>query len=319
MSKAWAFLVIDDSERNHMGNAGYQDVIGKQYTWDDKVPNGRYVKPGDLIVIRDGKWLLGVAWIDAIETWPETKERFRCPNPDCGDTKFRQRTQQATRFRCRKCGNEFDERAVEPLDVIVSSADYERTWQEFDTPVPDSVLDPAFVSRARQNAIRELKVDEVRKIIDQAQNLGGLWWQSSTETTKTKLPGGHYAIFGKARVGQQRFRELMLKRFEGACAICGPLPGAMLDAAHTYRYADVEHHYEDGGLLLRRDLHALFDRWEILIDPDDGWRVYVHPAHSKYSEVWRFNGQELRAKPQARPEAEYLRIHAAIAREKWKN
>jgi ribosomal protein L37AE/L43A len=316
VSKSWAFLVVDDSERNHMGNAGYQDVVGKHYTWDDRVANGRHVEEGDFVVLRDGKWLLGVAWIDSIESWPDTKDRYRCP--ECGDTKFRQRTKQATRFRCRKCGNEFDEPNVEPLEVIFSRAEYERTWQEFDTAVPDSVLEPAFVAGARQNSIRELKFDEVKGIIEQAQNLGIWWWQSSSET-QMKLPGGHYPILGKARVGQQRFREEMLKRFEGACAICGPLPGAMLDAAHIYRYSDEGEHYVDGGLLLRRDLHALFDRWEILIDPDDGWRVWVHPEHTKYDEVWRFNGQELRAKPAARPAAEYLRIHATIAREKWQN
>ena len=40
------------------------------------------------------------------------------------------------------------------------------------------------------------------------------------------------------------------------------------DTAHLYLYSDNPEHDLRGGLMLRCDLHALFDRWLITIDPD---------------------------------------------------
>lgn len=316
--RAWSFLAVDDSERNYQGNAGYDDVLGKRYTWDAKVPNSGGVSKGDLVILRDSKYVLGVAWIDTIDRWTATKERYRCPG--CGNTKLRLRKKSATKYRCGVCKAEFDDRAVEMLDNLeFYRADYERTWQPLDIAMPKEILEPAFKSGAKQNALRELDLLQARKIIEQSQPLGAVWWASRCEGDKKQLPGGHYAVVGKARIGQQRFREEMLNRFSGSCAISGPLPGAMLDAAHVYRYADKGEHYIDGGLLLRRDLHALFDRCELLIDPDDGWRVWIHPEHAIYPELWRFNGNVILAKESARPDPDFLRIHAAIARDKWEN
>lgn len=41
----------------------------------------------------------------------------------------------------------------------------------------------------------------------------------------------------------------------------------MLEAAHLYRYADSGRHHDDGGFLLRRDVHRLFDLGHIAVDP----------------------------------------------------
>lgn len=298
-----------------MGNAGYEDVLGQRYTWDETVANGRSLQSGDLIVLWDSDFVLGVSWIDTIVEWPDKKERFRCPN--CSRTKFHMRKTQEPRYRCTICLTEFDHPDIEMLENIsFFRASYERTWQELDLGMPKSALESALLSRARQNSIRELDFETIRGILEQAQPLGDLWWSSASEKSKS-LPGGFYGVIGKARVGQQRFREEMLLRFGHCCAISGALPGAMLDAAHLYRYADEPKHDLAGGLLLRRDLHALFDRYEILIDPDDEWRVGVRPGLEKYPEVWRFHGGPMLPKPDVRPKAEYLRIHAAAARAKW--
>jgi len=51
------------------------------------------------------------------------------------------------------------------------------------------------------------------------------------------------------------------------CAFTGSSPAAALEAAHLYSYATLGQHHDDGGLLLRRDLHRLFDRGDIAVDP----------------------------------------------------
>lgn len=315
MNRAWALLAVDDGERSYMGNAGYQDVLGQRYTWDETVANGRQLATGDLVVLCDSDFVLGAAWLDSIDEWPDSKDRYRCPS--CTSTKFHSREHIAPRYRCTTCTAAFETPQIEVLENIsFFRGDYERTWQELDLSMAKDALGPAFLSQARQNSIRELDFHVTKVIIEQAQSLGELWWASTT-TEKKKLPGGFYGVIGKARIGQQRFREEMLLRFGSCCAISGPLPGSMLDAAHLYRYADEPKHDIAGGLLLRRDLHALFDRYELLIDPDDDWRIEVRPSLKAFPEVWRFHGGGLLTAPEVRPKADYLRIHAAATRAKW--
>lgn len=91
----------------------------------------------------------------------------------------------------------------------------------------------------------------------------------------------------------------------------------MIEAAHLYRYADRPEHRLDGGLLLRRDLHALFDRFLLSIDPDDEWRVVVAPQLSAFPMVWALNGLALTIEPDRRPNELYLREHAAFCRSSW--
>jgi hypothetical protein len=315
MSRAWSFLTIEYADRSYMGNAGYQDVLDSHYIWNTTVANGRHVRSGDLAVLRDRDFILGISWIDDISEWPDQKTRYRCKY--CGSTKLKYRPTMEYKYRCGVCGEESNERAEEPLDVTIYQADYQRTWQELDTALPVTAIESAYVANAKQHSIRELHLPQARAIIENFQNLGASWWKSDDGDGKKQLPGGHYPMVSKARFGQQSFRVEMLKRFEESCAISGPLPGAMLDAAHVYRYADLPEHHLDGGLLLRRDLHALFDRGDLLIDPDNDWRIFVRPELAQYPEVWRFNGQELLCKPEARPRRLFLRNHAEAARDRW--
>jgi hypothetical protein len=80
--------------------------------------------------------------------------------------------------------------------------------------------------------------------------------------------GGRRERTVKVRVGQRKFRQLLLSRFGEVCAISGPQPQQVLEAAHLYSYADEEFHDPFGGLLLRRDIHRLFDAGLICIDPE---------------------------------------------------
>jgi hypothetical protein len=55
----------------------YPDELEVRYVYDSNVPNGRYVKVGDLAVIRDDACVLAAGWIDSIEETPGRKIRSR--------------------------------------------------------------------------------------------------------------------------------------------------------------------------------------------------------------------------------------------------
>ena len=128
--------------------------------------------------------------------------------------------------------------------------------------------------------------------------------------------GGHAPALGRRRLGQQEFKALLLTRFGSACAVSGPQPREVLDAAHLYRFADTPEHHLDGGLLLRTDLHRLFDRFLLAIDTTD-WTVRLHPDLHAYPDLAPLHGAPLKVDPLDRPRAQLLDDHRAEACRRW--
>lgn len=71
------------------------------------------------------------------------------------------------------------------------------------------------------------------------------------------------------RRGQSRFRQALLRAYGGRCAFSGCDAEPALEAAHIKRYAIGGSYSLSNGLLLRSDLHTLFDLHLIAV-ADDG-------------------------------------------------
>ena len=71
------------------------------------------------------------------------------------------------------------------------------------------------------------------------------------------------------RQGQGRFRAELLDAYEGRCAITGYDVAATLEAAHITPYLGDLTNFVANGLLLRADLHTLFDLGLIAVDPSN--------------------------------------------------
>jgi len=79
-----------------------------------------------------------------------------------------------------------------------------------------------------------------------------------------------------SRPGQSEFREALLARYGERCLVTGcPLP-EVVQAAHIVPYAERRDHHPSNGLLLRADIHVLFDRHLLGIEPET-MVVSVHP------------------------------------------
>lgn len=68
------------------------------------------------------------------------------------------------------------------------------------------------------------------------------------------------------RRGQASFRDALLKAYGGACAITGCTLPAVLEAAHVHPYKGDHTNRVSNGLLLRADIHTLFDLGLIAIE-----------------------------------------------------
>lgn len=70
------------------------------------------------------------------------------------------------------------------------------------------------------------------------------------------------------RLGQGAFRVLVADAYKRTCAISGSHILHILDAAHIRPYSDGGTHSPTNGLLLRQDIHTLFDRGYLTITPE---------------------------------------------------
>lgn len=69
------------------------------------------------------------------------------------------------------------------------------------------------------------------------------------------------------RLGQGAFRVLVTDSYRRRCAITGEKTLPALEAAHIRPYSYGGSHEASNGLLLRRDLHSLFDAGYVTVTP----------------------------------------------------
>jgi len=69
------------------------------------------------------------------------------------------------------------------------------------------------------------------------------------------------------RRGQAAFRRKLIAAYRGHCAVTGTDVLPVLDAAHISPYSGPASDHIENGLLLRTDIHALFDLGLLAIDP----------------------------------------------------
>lgn len=117
------------------------------------------------------------------------------------------------------------------------------------------------------------------------------------------------------RVGQQAFKALISDAYHHRCALTGEKVRPVLEAAHIVPVASGGEHRLDNGLLLRSDMHTLFDRGYIAFDPK--FRLRVSPAlRDQFGNgdwLYAREGSEI-AVPDSRrqrPNAEFLEWHNA--------
>lgn len=289
--RLWLCLVAG-TDRAFGGHDGYDDDPSSRYVSDHTIANTRNLREGDVIVIWDKKRALGVSVIDRIDLYPTVKTKYHCPA--CGSTSIKARRNRAPRYRCqeRDCRTEFAVPNVSHHEVTTYATYHEPGWVASERNVEARELRELCESPGSQHSIRELNRDRTMR------RLGGLI-ERATRLTRTDLgwgqiPGGHSARTVRVRIGQAAFRTRLIDRYADSCAITGAAPLEALEAAHLYSYAKVGEHHDHGGLLLRRDVHRLFDSGLILVDPSHltlvlDPRVEVYPAYRA------LNGSKLRA------------------------
>jgi putative restriction endonuclease len=77
----------------------------------------------------------------------------------------------------------------------------------------------------------------------------------------------------RPRLGQGAFRIVVTDNYARRCTVTGERTLPALDAAHIRPFADHGEHEPSNGLLLRRDIHSLFDRGYVTVTPAHRFEV----------------------------------------------
>lgn len=103
------------------------------------------------------------------------------------------------------------------------------------------------------------------------------------------------SILTKVRIGQGAFRVLVTDAYNRKCAISGEKTLPVLEAAHIKTYADSGPHFISNALLLRSDLHKLFDSGYLTITPQLKVEVSkrIKQEFENGKEYYRFHGSDL--------------------------
>jgi|ERR1044072_1838888 putative restriction endonuclease len=80
-------------------------------------------------------------------------------------------------------------------------------------------------------------------------------------------------VLVRPRLGQGAFRVLVTDHYRRRCAVSGERTLPALDAAHIRPFADGGSHDVSNGILMRRDIHSLFDLGYVTIAPDMKFEV----------------------------------------------
>jgi putative restriction endonuclease len=126
---------------------------------------------------------------------------------------------------------------------------------------------------------------------------GQLLWQevaNRLKQSRAKTASGPATVaaqgsarFGKPtvvtpRLGQGSFRVLVTDAYRQRCAMTAERTLPVLEAAHIRPYAAGGEHALSNGLLLRSDVHKLFDLGYITVDPNDKRIVVSHRIREEF-------------------------------------
>lgn len=70
------------------------------------------------------------------------------------------------------------------------------------------------------------------------------------------------------RLNQSKFKKIMNELYQNKCAISGIVIPVLFEAAHIKAYSESGNNSNFNGILLRNDLHRLFDAGLLRIEPD---------------------------------------------------
>ena len=289
--KSWAFKTIEKSELIYKGNNGYDGNPHSSYSYDNYVANHKQVRKGDLVIIYDRSKIIGISLINELNSVDALKEINKCPIVNCDAKKLRTRTNRKPEWRCSN-GHEFTTPRKINIPIKKFTAIYNENFQEINKPY--SLLERNIIRHNKQLSIQEVNLEWSIALLEGAQHKLDSLNISDAENDsvifeKSDLRESINRTI-KQRRGQKSFRDNLLSH-KKTCAITNCNIVDILEAAHIFPYRNNSHNQISNGVLLRADIHTLFDIDMIAISPIDH-TIHLNDTLKK-SEYYSLNGKSI--------------------------
>ena len=236
-----------------------------------------------MIVLVDKEHILGFAKISRIKSYPSTKEISRCPIPDCGNTNFEARKTKLPKYRCNQ-GHEFNEPQKDVLEIVKYESYYSDSFIRPEKEISISILkkyfnrgynrnmsiqsiDKGFFNDTK-NGLFDLLENTIHYVGPEVSDNDSLEEESNSYSPNNSDDRDKVNRQIKARRGQHKFRKALIKRYDSKCCVTGCTILHLLEAAHIKAYRGIKDNHPSNGLLLRADIHTLFDLDMIGIHPE---------------------------------------------------
>jgi putative restriction endonuclease len=286
--KLWVFKTVEDADRASRSVDNYNDELSSKYNYDSNVKNYKNIKIGDKIILIDKKKILGFAQIENIDISNGKKTIRRCPNPDCRSTNIEQRKTLKPLYRCNR-GHVFDFPTETVMDVRKFTAYYPNNFKPIGTDNSSlHQLKPYYTNGYNRNNSIQLLSEQVLNLFDPSVQLvsadirplanEGKPKGNNSDNYQSNNIDERSSVYRqiKERRGQQKFRTDLFERYGVICMMTGCGIKDILEAAHINPYRGINDNHLDNGLILRADIHTLFDLDLIGIDPQT-LAVHCHP------------------------------------------
>lgn len=191
-----------------------------------------------------------------------------------------------------------------PYDALFHVEQNGQSFYELYDPDPavhgvwDLVTDSSGVLRPRR-AAESVEVAEAQKGLDEQEAFDALDERDGREKVLASIA---------RRLGQPKFRRTLLDAYGERCAVTGCRILEILEGAHIKPYRGKHTNHVTNGLLLRADIHTLFDLKLLRVSPIDLVIEIADRARASYGDL---HGKTLRVplSDAQMPDVEALRQH----------
>jgi hypothetical protein len=286
--RAWSLKAVGQDDLRYFGNNGYHDDSTSFYRYDNFVSNHKQVKKGDIVIITDRQNVLGISVIDNLSSAPYTKIRNRCPHDNCKPEKLTLRKFKKPKWLCSN-GHEFEDPKEEGVTATEFKADYKKNYKIINSISLENLI--SHTPRYNvQSSIQEIDFEWANNLLSGIFQLGPA--EADIDDTPLDADDQRKAVLRqiKQRRGQKLFRDTLIS-YEPKCAVSGCNIVDILEAAHISAYKNDTHNYLGNGILLRCDMHTLYDLDLFAINPES-LVIYFAPQIQD-EEYTRYHGKKL--------------------------
>lgn len=301
--RAWSLITLGE-DRQYGGNRGYEDDPERAYLYDSRVANHKRVSAGDVAILRNRTVAFGVALVSDVSVSQGMKQVRKCP--ECHTSSIKIRKLSFNPWRCRN-NHQFLKPSEVEEEVTKYEARYDHTYSRFKKNIDVSAIKSIALRPSDQLSIEELGIEGLERLLSKDRK--------AVEILRTAIVLQRPIIEGddvskvmdfiptmsdqrksvlrsiKERRGQAKFRNSLIERYGDRCMVSGCKVLDALEAAHIVPYLGEQYNHPSNGLLLRADIHTLFDLQLMGIEPGTH-KIIFHPDALK-GEYAGFHGANI--------------------------